>query len=135
MVKLLGPLFFLIHITDLAEGISSTAKLFADDTSIFSVDNDINASADQINKYLEKISMWAYQWKIVFSKKNRNVSHLPLYFNKTHVTVCSYKKHLGVCLVKKLSLQHHIKGKKMQKQVKEHVLLQSCTMLFEEMLY
>ena len=40
MVKLLGPLFFLIHITDLAEGISSTAKLFADDTSIFSVDNE-----------------------------------------------------------------------------------------------
>ena len=97
--------------------------------------NDINASADQINKYLEKISMWAYQWKIVFSKKNRNVSHLPLYFNKTHVTVCSYKKHLGVCLVKKLSLQHHIKEKKMQKQGKEHVLLKSCTMLFEEMLY
>ena len=47
----------LIYINDLVKGISSTAKLFADDTSIFSVFNDINVSADQTNKGLEKISM------------------------------------------------------------------------------
>ena len=47
----------LIYINDLVKGISSTAKLFADDTSIFSAFNDINVSADQTNKGLEKISM------------------------------------------------------------------------------
>ena len=47
----------LIYINDLAKGISLTAKLFADDTYIFSVFNDINVSADQMNKDLEKISM------------------------------------------------------------------------------
>ena len=47
----------LIYINDLVKGISSTAKLFADDTSIFSVFNDINVYADQTNKGLEKISM------------------------------------------------------------------------------
>ena len=43
---------FLVYMNDLAEGISLTAKLFADDTSIFSVVNDINVSANQINKDL-----------------------------------------------------------------------------------
>ena len=64
---ILGPLFFLICINDLTKNISSTAKLFADDTSIFSVVNDINVSADQMNKDLEKISLWAYQWKMSFN--------------------------------------------------------------------
>ena len=66
--SILGPLFFLIYINNLAKGISSTAKLFADDLSFtfFSVVTD-NVSADQMNKDLEKISMWAYQWKISFN--------------------------------------------------------------------
>ena len=65
--SILGPLFFLIYINDLTKDISSTAKLFADDTSMFYVVSDINVSADQMNKDLEKISMWAYQWKMSFN--------------------------------------------------------------------
>ena len=38
----LGPLFFLVYVNDLTEGISSTTKLFADNTSLFSVVNNIN---------------------------------------------------------------------------------------------
>ena len=35
--SILGLLFFLIYINDLTDGISSVVKLFADDTSLFSV--------------------------------------------------------------------------------------------------
>ena len=35
--SLLGSLFFLVHINDLPEGLTSVAKLLADDTSLFSV--------------------------------------------------------------------------------------------------
>ena len=129
--------FLLIYINELTKDISSTGKLFADDTSIFSVVNDIYVSADQMNKDLEKISMWVYQWKmsfnpdiskqaqeITFSKKNKDVSHPPLYFNKNLVVVCSYQKHLGVFLDKKLNFQHYIKEKN-AKASKGIVLLES----------
>ena len=62
--SVLGPLSFFIYINDLAEGISSTTKLFADDTELFFVVNNINESANQMNLDLEKISFWAYQWKM-----------------------------------------------------------------------
>ena len=36
---ILGPLFFLVYVNDLLEKINATVKLFADDTSLFSVEN------------------------------------------------------------------------------------------------
>ena len=54
--SMLGPLLFLIYINDLTEGLLSNAKLFADDTSLFSIINDIQTSANNINKDLERIS-------------------------------------------------------------------------------
>ena len=40
--SILGPLFFLICINDLSDGLTSNTKLFADDTSLFSVVQNIN---------------------------------------------------------------------------------------------
>ena len=64
--SILGPLLFLIYINDLATGCSTNAKLFADDTSLFSVTYDINTSANELNNELAKINNWAFQWKIKF---------------------------------------------------------------------
>ena len=51
---ILGPLSFLIHINDLSENIESTAKLFADDTSLFSMVHDNNTSTEVLNRDLQK---------------------------------------------------------------------------------
>ena len=65
--SILGPLLFLIYINDLTDGISSIVKLFAGDTSLFSVFQNKNNSASQLNNDLDKISDWAYTWKMSFN--------------------------------------------------------------------
>ena len=62
--SVLGPLFFLVYINDLVENVSSAAKLFADDTSLFTVVYDEGIAADQLNRDLKVRSDWAYQWKM-----------------------------------------------------------------------
>ena len=54
--SILGPLFSLIYINDLSHNLSSTVKLLADDTSVFSIVHDIDSSAKQLNDDLKKIS-------------------------------------------------------------------------------
>ena len=61
--SILGPLLFLIYINDLADNLSSNVKLFADDTPLFSLVHDVNASARELNDDLKKIKKWAFQWK------------------------------------------------------------------------
>ena len=69
--SILGPLLFLIYINDLADDLSSNVKLFADDTSLFSVVHDVNASARELNDDLKKINKWAFQWKMSFNPENK----------------------------------------------------------------
>ena len=63
---ILGALPFLIYISDLSDNLTSNHKLFADETSLFSVMHDINQSFIGLNDDLEKINSWAFQSKMSF---------------------------------------------------------------------
>ena len=120
--SILGPLIFLIYINHLSDGLSSNAKLFADDPSLFSVVHNANTAANELNNDLIKISRWAYQWKmsfnpdpskqaqeVIFSKKAKKEYHPPLVFNKNNVSETNSQKHLGVVLDNRLSFEDHLK--------------------------
>ena len=97
--SILGPLLFLIYINDLTEGLTTNVKLFADDTSLFSVVHDTQTSANDLNKDLKIINNWAFQWKmnfnpdptkqaheVIFSCKVKEIYRPPLGFDKTSVS-------------------------------------------------
>ena len=88
-VSILEPLFFLIYINNLSDGLTSNPKLFADNTSLFSVIHNINSRASDLNSDLMKISNWVFQWKtrfnpdpnkqaqaVIFSRKINKIDHL-----------------------------------------------------------
>ena len=119
--SILGPLLFLVYINDLSNGLKSNPKLFADDTSLFSVIHDVNSSQIDLNEDLDKINNWAYQWKmsfnpdpskkaqeVIFSRKVNNVLHPPLTFNNVDVGQIRSQKHLGMFLDFKLSFNEHL---------------------------
>ena len=107
--SVLGPLFFLLYINDLADNISSEAKLFADNTSLFTVVYDIDVATDKLNRDLEIISNWAHQWmiqfnpdknkqavQVTFSQKKDAVIHPTVFFSGPEVAVKTEHKHLGI---------------------------------------
>ena len=119
--SILGPLLFLIYINDLSEGLCLNAKLFADDTSLFSVIHDSHTSALELDNDLAQINRWAFQWKmsfnpdpkkqaqeVIFSRKSKATSHPPLVFNNNNVMQAASYKHLGIILDTRLSFEKNL---------------------------
>ena len=64
---ILGPLLFLIYINNPSEDLTANVKLFADDTSLFSIVCNTNTSTTNLSNDLNKIKNWAFQWKMNFN--------------------------------------------------------------------
>ena len=114
--SILGPLLFLIYINDLSNGVSSNCKLFADDTSLLSVVNDIQWSAVTLRNDLT-ISNRAFQWKMIFnpdltkqaqevtlSRKAKKLLHPCLSFNNIPLKNSIFQKYFGLTLEVELNL-------------------------------
>ena len=133
--SILGPLLFLIYINDLPDNLSTNVKLFAYDTSLFSVVHDITSSSCDLNYELNRVREWAFQWKmsfnpetskqtqeVIFTRKLQKKDYpppLPLYFNDSSMKETCKQKHLGMLLDFRLDFQEHWKSlvKKVNKTV------------------
>ena len=130
--SILGPLLFLIYINDLLDNLSTNVKLFANDTSLFSVVHDITTSSCDLNYDLNRAREWAFQWKmsfnpepskqaqeVIFTRKLQKKDYPPLYLNGSSVKETCRQKYLGMLLDFRLDFQEHWKSlvKKVNKTV------------------
>ena len=115
--SVLGPLLFLIFINDVVTDITSTIKLFADDTSLsFALDN-ADLRAEILNQDLETITTWAQTWKVNFNKGKTDVLNFTrshdhphrLTFSNTTLYETTQHKHLGLTLQNNCKWDEHIK--------------------------
>ena len=115
------PLLFLIYINDLSNNLPSNVKLFADNTSLFSVTHDVNLPAKKLNDDLRQISNLAFQWKMSFNpdlnKQTQEVTfirkikvniHPLLVFNNNVVSQVNSHKHLGIIIDFKLTFEEYL---------------------------
>ena len=65
--SVLGHLLFLIYINYLPDEITSSCKIFADNTSLFSKIKNKSYSNFQLNEDMKTINKWAFQWKMLFN--------------------------------------------------------------------
>ena len=64
--SILRPLFFLSHLSDLTENLIGKVKLFADGTSLFTIVQDSNTPASDMNHDLELVKKWDHDWRVFF---------------------------------------------------------------------
>ena len=121
--SILDRLLFLIYINDLTDGLRCNVKLFADDTSIFTVVYDPHTAALDMNHDLNLIKLWALKWRMsfnpdpnkqevemTFSKKRIPMNHPPIFFNDVPVKNVQEQRHLGIILDSRLSFTRHFKS-------------------------
>ena len=80
---------------------SSNAKLFRDDTSLFSIIHDIQTSANNLNKSLERIINWATHWKMTFNPDTTKHAQEVIFIRKLKKTFI-----LHYCLIVLALLRH-----------------------------
>ena len=93
--------------------------MFADDTSLFSIVQNEHSTGRNLNKDLEKVRMWALQWKmqlnadktegVIFSWKKSRPRHPVLKLWTDEIKASLEHTHLGMTLDNKLGFQSHIR--------------------------
>ena len=119
--SILGPLLFLVYIYDLTVDLRCDVKLFADDTSLFTIVENASDAAIDLSHDFDLIKQWALQWRMsvnpdpqkqavemLFSRKHIAIDDPEIRFNNIPVMKVSEHKHLGVILDSKLSFSLHI---------------------------
>ena len=114
--SVLGPILFLVYINDMPESITSTSRLFADDTIVY---RKVESEDDHqlLQNDLKALEEWESKWGMSFNPSKCSVVHMskkksPLNFtytlkNETLVTSSS-ASYLGISISRDLSWTDHI---------------------------
>ena len=114
--SVLGPLFFLIYVNDIADNLLSITRLFADDTSIASSSSNLMDIEGILNHDLRCITLWAKQWLVSFNPNKTEailfstvaVFEPRLIFDNTELVFVDNHKHLGLTFSSDCKWHTHI---------------------------
>ena len=76
--SVLGPCLFLLYINDLAQGLDSTVRLFADDTIAYMVIGDTSDSL-RLQQDLDRLAHWEGIWQMQFHLINQSINQFILF--------------------------------------------------------
>ena len=107
--SVLGPTLFLIYINDITKNITSTTKLYADDTSIYNtiIKHHENESHIILQNDLNMVNSWAEKWMVNYNprktedmfitrKHDENIVNSNLYFQTEKIQDVTNHKHIGL---------------------------------------
>ena len=116
-----GSISFSSLYQSLPNELKPNEKLFADDTSLFTIVKHRQESADVLNDDLSLISQWDFNCKmlinpdtnkpaqeVLFSRKKKTQNHPNISLNNIQVERVSHQKYLCIMLDKKLNFKQHI---------------------------
>lgn len=124
--SVLGPLLYLIYISDLPTTENTTTATFADDTAILATSSDPLLASQYLQNHLDLFEQWATSWKITINQTksiqttftNRKAICSQVSIHNIPIPVQSEVKYLGLHLDQKLTWQKHIKTKRQQMNIK-----------------
>ena len=111
--SVLGPVLFLAYINDLPEAVSSSVKIFADDTKVFRV-TDCDDEVKVLQRDIDALMAWSTCWQLPFNIQKCKVMHLG-YRNSLEdykmegasLQCVSNEKDLGVVIDSELNFHLH----------------------------
>jgi len=117
--SILGPLLFLIYISDIIYDIRSDIYLYADDTILMRIVTDPLEDTRIMNNDLEMLNAWFKQWTVKFSpvkskqlivtRKPARINYAKLQLDGTEIKHVKTHSHLGMIFTEKLSWESHIR--------------------------
>ena len=115
-VTILGPILFIIYINDISTNITSTVKIYADDTKIYRTINEPDKDISALQLDLNRLSDWANKWQLLFNPEKCEVmgaTHIryrskPSYSLGVQLESVESVKGLGVTINYHLSWGKHV---------------------------
>jgi hypothetical protein len=115
-----SPVMFSIYTADLPSSQSECCdkSVYADDLGTWATHPSVRYANDQLNRYLEKVSIWCKQWRmtlnpakckaVLFTHK-RDPPGIRVLLNGVELPVADEARFLGLVLDKRLNMQAHVR--------------------------
>ena len=113
---ILGPILFIIYINDISTDLTSTVKIYADDTKIYRTISSPDVDIPALQCDLDQLGIWANKWQMHFNPDKWEVMRIthrkdktkPIYSLGGQFRSVKNTKDLGVTIPSDLSWGMHV---------------------------